>query len=485
MKIKIYKYGNTGQRAITLLALLLLLICATEGFAQMVVTNGSKVNVVAGGQLYSAENLVINSGGTVNVTGNLVLMKSLVNNNPTENSLGSGTIQFKGTSGQTISGLNLIQNLTIDNAAGLNLAGNTRVNGTMSLTNGRIYLGTFNLLLGPSATISGALSSSRMVVSNSTGQLRKEFASTGSFLFPIGEITGTTEYSPVTIAANSGVFGSGNYIGVSVVDNQYPGTAISYLTRYWNVASSGITGLSANATFSYVNADVVGIEADIFCTKVNTAPFVTYNAANTGSNTIDAQGLSSFGSFTGNLGNAGPPVIRSLQNKTIGSGTVTCADAAQTLLIAGNGTTYVVENGGSVTHIAGTNIIYYPGTRVHPGGYLHGYISSTFCAPYIHPAPPAVMAGTGSSEKGNMSKNTQFKVYPNPTPGRFTVELQGDELPANVKVEIFGSLGEKIQSSESMQSNREEFTLEGRPAGMYMVHLTSPSGTETRKIIKQ
>jgi hypothetical protein len=36
-----------------------------------------------------------------------------------------------------------------------------------------------------------------------------------------------------------------------------------------------------------------------------------------------------------------------------------------------------------------------------------------------------------------------------------------------------------------MQSNREEYTLEGRPSGMYMIHITSPSGTETRKIIKQ
>lgn len=485
MKIKIYRNGSSRRRPGSLLTLILLLTVTAIGHAQMVVDSGTKVNVVAGGYLNSSENLVINSGGTMNVSGNLVLAKSLENNNPTENSLGTGTIRFTGTSGQTISGQNLMQNLTIDNAAGLNLAGNTRVNGVVSLTKGRIYLGTYNLLLGPSATISGPFSSSRMVVTNNTGQLRKEFSAVGTFLFPVGDITGTTEYSPATITANSGVFGSGNYIGVNVVDNQFPGTAISYLTRYWNVASSGITGFSAGATFKYLAADVVGIEADIFCTRVNTSPFVTYNAANVGAKTVDAQGLSSFGSFTGNLGNAGPPAIRSLQNKTIGSGTVTCADAAQTLLIAGNGTTYVVENGGSVTHIAGTNIIYYPGTRVHPGGYLHGYISTTFCAPYIHPAPPAVMAGTGSSEKGSISRNTQFKVYPNPTPGRFTVELQGNESPANVKVEIFGSLGERIQTTPSMQSNREEYTLEGRPSGMYMIHITSPSGTETRKIIKQ
>lgn len=485
MKIKYNLYRRAGLLSGTLYALLFLLILGNTGVAQMVVTNGTRVTVVSGSYLSSSEDLVINSGGTVSAAGTLVLRKNLINSNPSENSLGTGTVQFAGTTGQSVSGLNRFQNLLLLNSAGLTLSGNTRVNGILTLTSGRISLGTNNLLLGPSATVAGTLSSSNMIVTNSTGQLRKEFSSAGTFLFPIGDVTGSAEYTPVTLTFSSGTFGSGNYAGVSVVDNQYPGTAISYLTRYWNVASSGITGFSAGATFKYLAADVVGIEADIFCAKVNTSPFVTYNAANVGAKTVDAQGLSSFGSFTGNLGNAGPPPIRSLQNKTIGSGTVTCADAAQTLLIAGNGTTYVVENGGSVTHIAGTNIIYYPGTRVHPGGYLHGYISSTFCAPYIHPAPPAVMAGTGSSENGIMSKNTQFKVYPNPTPGRFTVELQGDESPANVKVEIFGSLGEKIQSTPSMQSNREEFTLEGRPAGMYMVHLISPSGTETRKIIKQ
>jgi hypothetical protein len=164
---------------------------------------------------------------------------------------------------------------------------------------------------------------------------------------------------------------------------------------------------------------------------------------------------------------------------------VKCADATQTLLIAGNGTSYWVQNGGSVTHIAGVNIIYYPGTRVDAGGYLHGYISNIYCGPYSHPSPPPVLAGFGDPDSPAAQKEGSFRIYPNPTQGKFTLELKGNVDPALVSVDIFGVLGERIHSSKTMASAKEEFSLSGRPTGVYMVLVSSPSGTETRKIIKQ
>lgn len=453
--------------------------------AQVTVLGGTTVKVNPATSVNSTENMVLNSGGTLDVQGTLILKKNLVNQNASANSLGTGTVVFSGTTNQTISGQNIIQNLTVNNAAGLTVGGATRVNGIMTLTSGLVDLGANSLLLGPSATVSGTPSATNMVVATGAGELRKEFASASSFTYPVGDNTGTAEYSPVTLTFNSGTFGVNNYAGVNLTDAQYPGTGTSYLTRYWTVSSSGITNFSANTTYSYTNADVTGNEADIFCFRVLAAPFTAYNAANTGANTIDAKGLSAFGTFTGNLGNGTtPPAVRSLQDKTI-SGGPECADATQTLLIAGNGTTYTVTSTGNVTHIAGQNILYYPGTSVAAGGYLLGKISTTYCNPYVHPVVQTpVIAGTETHGIGSPD-NSFFKIYPNPTPGKFTLELKGDITSSQVKVEIFGVLGDRILSREMQIDRRQEFSLADKPVGVYVIHVSAGNRSETEKIIKR
>ncbi len=485
MKTKLKKYSIRQVKA-EMLIMMLLLFLGISGYAQLTVTNGTKLHVVAASYLNSSENVVINPGGTLTVQGTLILNKNLVNQNATANSVGAGTIQFSGTVAQSISGQNIIQNLTVNNALGLTVAENTRVNGILGLTSGQIFLGAANLRLGPVATFSGVPSSTKMIVATGSGELQKEFASTGTFTFPVGDATVTSEYSPVTLAFNSGTFSAGSYVGLSLVDAQFPGTTTSYLTRYWKISQTGITGFSCNSTFQYLLSDVVGTEANIFTTKVDVLPWVTYNAANTAAHTIDAHGLSTFGTFTGNIGNAAvPPAVRSLQDKVIGAGVVACADATQTLIVAGNGTSYWVQNGGSVTHIAATNILYYPGTKVDAGGYLHGYISTTYCGPYIHPAPPSKIAGIGDEEGTVVKDGSIFKIYPNPTPGKFTLELKGAIDPSTVKVEILGILGDRIVSNGTVNGMKQEFSLADRPTGVYMVHVSSGTASETQKIIKQ
>lgn len=485
MKNNYYMQLKSPSFPVFLTAFALFFTFLAQGYSQVTVVSGTTVKINPASTVNSLENFVLNSGGTLDVQGTLVLKKNLVNQNAAANSLGTGTIVFSGTTNQTISGQNIIQDMTLNNAAGLTVGGNTRVNGVLTLTNGLVSLGTNNLLLGPSASVAGTPSASNMVVATGTGELRKEFASAGSFTYPVGDNTGAAEYSPVTLAFNSGTFGANNYAGVNLTDAQYPGTGTSYLTRYWNVSQSAITSFAANATFKYPAADVVGTEDDIFCFRVVPGPFTAYNEANTGTHQMDAHGLSSFGTFTGNLGNAStPPPIRSLQDKVI-SASGQCADATQTLVIAGNGTTYQVTSTGDVTHIAGTNIIYYPGTSVALGGHLLGKISTTYCGSYQHPVVMApVIAGVENQGIGNPA-NTMFKIYPNPTPGDFTLEMKGARTSGRVHIEIFGALGDRIFSKEVEIDRSQQFTLSDKPVGVYVVHVTSGEVSETEKIIKR
>jgi hypothetical protein len=481
----ISKYSKRGIDLRILAQVCILLLSGYVARGQMIISTGTTLKVLPGTLVTSNENLTLNNGGTLNVQGTLILKKDLQNQNAASNSTGTGTIEFSGAAAQNVSGQNNIQNLTLNNTTGLTIGGATTVSGTLALSGGRITLGANHLKLGPAALVTGSLSAANMVVATGAGELRKEFSGTGSFTFPVGDATSTAEYSPVTIAYNSGTFGAGNYTGVNLVDAQYPGTATSYLTRYWNVTQSGITNFASNATFQYVTADVVGTEDNIFFTKVLPLPFITYNGANTGANQIDAHGLNAFSTFTGNLGNGSvPPGIRSLQDKTITGLPATCADATQSLIIAGNGTIYHVLANGSATHIAGSKINYYPGTKVISGGYLHGYISTIYCSP-PNPILAPVIAGNTNQDIDNLTGNSLFKIYPNPTTGKFTLELKGEQMSADVHVDIFGVLGVRILSKDMKSDRKQEFSLSDKPTGVYMVHVSSGNITETQKIIRK
>ena len=267
--------------------------------AENIISSGTTMKVLAGTSVVSMEGLTIKSGGTLDNAGTVILKKNLVNQNPAANSLGSGTVVFSGTVNQTISGTNTMQNMTVNNATGVTLAGETRVNGTLTFTSGLVTLGAYNLTMGTAATVAGA-SASSMLVATGTGEARKLFSGIGTFTFPVGDNTGTAEYSPVTLNFTAGTFPANCYAAVNLVDAQYPGgPAGSYITRYWNVRNSGITSFSCNPTFQYLAADVVGTEASIYCLRITPTAVDYFNAANTATDQLTATGINTFGTFTG------------------------------------------------------------------------------------------------------------------------------------------------------------------------------------------
>lgn len=220
----------------------------------------------------------------------------------------AGTVNLNGTSAQNISSIGTFttgsfSTLALSNTAGINLAGNLTVNGTLAMTGCLFSLGGGNLQLGPAATVAGTMGVSNMIIATGTGTLRKEFPSGGgSFTFPVGDNTGTAGYSPVTLSFSSGVFASGNYAGVNLVNSPYSGSlsSSSYLNRYWNLISSGITGYTCNATFTYTSPDdIVGTESEIVCARVLPEPVTFYSATNTSLHQLTATGLTALGTFTG------------------------------------------------------------------------------------------------------------------------------------------------------------------------------------------
>jgi hypothetical protein len=290
------------------LSLAAALLLSSSLLADNIITSGTTLRVTAGTTMVSTSAITIQNGGTLNNLGTVLLSGNLTNQNVAANNLGTGTISMSGAALQTVSGQNIFGGLTLNNAAGVNLNNNTTVNGVLTFTNGRLNIGANNLFLGTAATVAGAPSATSMVVATAAGQMRKSFSAAGSFSFPVGDNTGTAEYAPVTVSFTGGSYGSGNYVGVNLVNSAYPGASGSYINRYWNVTQSGISGFSCNATFKYMPADVVGTESSIFSLRVTPTSVVYFTATNTATDILTTNGITEFGTFTG---------IQQLANKTL------------------------------------------------------------------------------------------------------------------------------------------------------------------------
>jgi hypothetical protein len=178
---------------------------------------------------------------------------------------------------------------------------------------------------------------------------------------------------------------------------------------------------------------------------------------------------------------------------TIPNGQTSCYQATQTISVAGNGTAFNVQNGGSATMIAGQNILFNPGTVVQYGGYLWGHIApgGPWCITPLNPSmtdPSMSSFVINETESSSVSVSGQpsFKVYPNPTNGTFTLLFSG-EIPESsvIRVEIYGMQGERLMNSHYNGERKHEFSLDGKPAGVYFIRVLGAEVSGSVKVIKQ
>ncbi|MCK5337619.1 MAG: hypothetical protein KAJ50_02365, partial [Bacteroidales bacterium] len=251
--------------------IILFAISTGSAFADIVITSGSGMKVSSGSKVVVGGNFT-NSGIA---------------------DLGDGTIIFNGTAAQTIGGTTVSEfgNIEINNSAGVSLGVSSQVDGEMTLTDGVFSIGTNNLTFGVAASpVAGTLSSGEMILADGTGQVRKAFADgtidPGTFVFTIGSDDGTAEYSPIEINFNNSTFASA-YVAVNVTPLIEPdnSSADNYLERYWTIVNSGITAYAYDIIATYVDADIVGTEADISGALYDGAGWFIGDPVNTGANT--------------------------------------------------------------------------------------------------------------------------------------------------------------------------------------------------------
>lgn len=277
----------------------------TSGTVLQTLTIDNNSNNVTLGKDITVNSTLNLTSGNLNLDTRTLTIEGSIAGSTAIHSTGSGSLVINGSGALNALKLgvedHVLNNLTINRNTTLTLASDVEVDGILTFTDGLLQLDANILTFGPSATVAGTPSASSMVVTNSTGGVRREYNSTGSFTFPVGETTSTTEYSPITVNFTAGSFGGGAYTEVTVTDAASTNgcsSGTNNISRHWDVSQNGITGFTAEVTMNYLDADINGGDESLIASKLFTSACMNWEFANTGANTLTFI-TDEFGEFTG------------------------------------------------------------------------------------------------------------------------------------------------------------------------------------------
>ena len=286
-----------------LFTLTVISLFAAQTWAQTLLYNdGAIVKIQAGATLYVEGGVHNTAAGTIDNDGTLEVKGNLTNLG-TWDPTGANTLKFSGNANSDVTSgtalfhtvvvqkdatfnVNLLDNMTVNNNLDFNAAGSTRVT-----------TDNFDLKLGTAATVTG-YDSDEYVATTGTGMMQKDVTGAGTFEFPIGDLT---NYSPLS-STHSGTYGAAANIRARVNDLTHPNKpsdASDFISRYWDVNATDITGSYLNTlTGTYIPADVTGT-ASLVKGAVYDGTVWSYDAAAAGTNTVTGSTNDLAADFTG------------------------------------------------------------------------------------------------------------------------------------------------------------------------------------------
>jgi hypothetical protein len=117
-----------------------------------------------------------------------------------------------------------------------------------------------------------------------------------------------------------------------------------------------------------------------------------------------------------------------------------------------------------------------------------GYITldGNYCTTPSNPLVNNLLKDGESQATGNNVPVTDnFRIYPNPTTGIFTLEQTVFVSSQVLNLEIYTLLGKRIMSDNIAGEKKHQINLGDVPAGIYLVRIMTGEKVETTKLIKQ
>jgi hypothetical protein len=179
-------------------------------------------------------------------------------------------------------------------------------------------------------------------------------------------------------------------------------------------------------------------------------------------------------------GNPVPPDLVIIEDYIFTAGDEFCIEADGIII-----KNVIIEGGADVTFVAKNSIKIQPDTDI--SGRFHALIddSGNYCL-----NEPGLMALATDEDpqpilSGINKDGSLFRVFPNPTPGMFTLELRDAGESATIIVEIYNMLGDRILSSQLPLADQYQFDLSERQSGIYLIRVVMGDEVGVGKILKR
>ncbi len=212
-----------------------------------------------------------------------------------------GAVEFYATTAQYLPGGTYDDDLILS-ASTKTLTGVLNSNGILTLSGAILSIGDSNAIIGTTGSIittSAGFSANDMIATTGAGMLIRRFSAAGAYTYPLGDLTGTAEYSPAVLQFTniSGTYGA----GVRVANAKHPQNTsqASYINRYWAVDVLSTSVGIGSAQFKYTDADIVGPEDNMHTGQWIASQWFKRNKADTAANLLSATGVQLGGDFTG------------------------------------------------------------------------------------------------------------------------------------------------------------------------------------------
>ena len=226
-------------------------------FTQTYINASKSIDVLSGktmnnGSLVNKGTLTLSGTGAINNS-------DYWNNSGTVTAATTSLVTFSASSDQNVtSGGSAFGKVTLNNSSsgtyeGIVLQDAMTVNGALTFTDGNIQLGTYDLTLGSSSSISGTTGTGTMVITASSGVMKKNTVS--NFTFPVG--TSKSSYTPVKVNNT----GTADTYSVYVTDNVLvSGTSgdtynIGRVAKTWHVDEASAGGSNVTITPYWSSGD--------------------------------------------------------------------------------------------------------------------------------------------------------------------------------------------------------------------------------------